>query len=196
MLMELAQDLARLGRYVATARRDAGYATLKQFSQGIGVSERTLNKVENGHQVSSRTLSRIATAVGWTPDSPRIVAEGGEPRTQSQPAASASFRAAPGHPTPVYGLLRPVTEERPVNPMTGNPLLDDALAAIPADEPARAFMIPLIRASVPLQWFAVMWDGDTGETLPWWKRKQMIETYIADTPGQAGTGRTDTGTGR
>jgi transcriptional regulator with XRE-family HTH domain len=100
MVQENGPDgLARLGRYVTAARNSAGYATLKALSDQIGVSTRTLVKLENGTEpVSDNTLSKVAAAVGWSPDSPRLVMRGGEPRPRIPVAGTGPEPAAPQFP--------------------------------------------------------------------------------------------------
>lgn len=78
------EDLARLASYVISARIAAGYATRKDFAAAIGVTARTLGKLETASEpVSSDTLARVANGLGWTPDSPARVLTGLEPRTLS-----------------------------------------------------------------------------------------------------------------
>lgn len=75
------EDLARLASYVISARIKAGYPTRKDFAAAIGVTARTLGKLETAsEEVSGETLARVSAGVGWTPDSPALILAGGEPK--------------------------------------------------------------------------------------------------------------------
>ena len=75
------EDWPRLGSYVVSARKSAGFGTRRAFATAIGVTDRTLGKLEGGERVGNDTLAAVAEAVGWTPDSPRRILAGDEPRT-------------------------------------------------------------------------------------------------------------------
>lgn len=75
------EDLARLASYVISARIKAGYPTRQEFAAAIGVTARTLGKLETGaEEVSADTLARVCAGVGWTPDSPALILAGKEPK--------------------------------------------------------------------------------------------------------------------
>ena len=89
-------DLARLASYVISARIEAGYGTRKDFADAIGVTARTLGKLETAaERVSADTLARVAKGLGWTPDSPGRVLAGLEPLSAAPPRLS----VVPGRPT-------------------------------------------------------------------------------------------------
>jgi hypothetical protein len=73
------EDWPRLGSYVVSARKGAGFGTRRAFAVAIGVTDRTLGKLEVGERVGADTLAAVADGVGWTPDSPRRILAGGEP---------------------------------------------------------------------------------------------------------------------
>jgi transcriptional regulator with XRE-family HTH domain len=73
------EDWPRLGSYVISARKTAGFRTRRAFAAAIGVTDRTLAKLERGGRVGVDTLAAVAAGVGWTPDSPRRILAGGEP---------------------------------------------------------------------------------------------------------------------
>lgn len=78
------EDLQRLASYVISARIAAGYGTRKEFAEAIGVTARTLGKLETAaERVSPDTLARVAKGVGWTPDSPARILAGLEPRADT-----------------------------------------------------------------------------------------------------------------
>jgi hypothetical protein len=79
-------DWNRLASFVVSARVAAGYKERRAFARAIGVTERTLGKLENGYSVSAPTLASVEQGVGWKPDSARRVLHGGEPDTVSPSA--------------------------------------------------------------------------------------------------------------
>jgi transcriptional regulator with XRE-family HTH domain len=73
------EDWPRLGSYVISARKAAGFRTRRAFAAAIGVTDRTLAKLEGGERVGVDTLAAVAAGVGWTPDSPRRILARREP---------------------------------------------------------------------------------------------------------------------
>jgi transcriptional regulator with XRE-family HTH domain len=69
----------RLASYVVSARIDAGFREQRALAAVTGISERTLGKLENGQPVGATTLVTVAKHLGWTPDSPQRIRDGGEP---------------------------------------------------------------------------------------------------------------------
>jgi transcriptional regulator with XRE-family HTH domain len=102
-------DWPRLAVYVASARQDAGFSTVRSFADALGITERTLGNLERGRRVSRETLLTVARAVGWTPDSPRKILAGGEPVTLAGEPAPVARRAAP--PAPGEDALRQIMED-------------------------------------------------------------------------------------
>lgn len=93
--MKQREDWPRLGTYVVSARKSAGFSTRRAFATAVGVTDRTLGKLEGGERVSPDTLAAVADAVGWTPDSPQLVLSGREPvRTDSTHPHAAPFPPA------------------------------------------------------------------------------------------------------
>ncbi|WP_086848348.1 helix-turn-helix domain-containing protein [Amycolatopsis kentuckyensis] len=87
-------DWPRLGAYV-TSRRSELYKTVRDFSKAVGISEKTLGKLELGQSVSRTTLAAVERAFGWAPGSCAAILAGGEPRmlTEANDAAVAAARA-------------------------------------------------------------------------------------------------------
>lgn len=81
-------DWTRLGAYVAS-RRSELYDTVRDFSKVIGISEKTLGRLELGRSVSRTTLAEVERALGWAPGSCIAILAGGEPRMLSDSNASA-----------------------------------------------------------------------------------------------------------
>lgn len=81
-----APDWARLGRLVAAERARRGL-TVNQFADSAGVSPRTLQRIEAGHEGPYRnaTVSRLEDALGWRPGSTETVLAGGEPERTRDP---------------------------------------------------------------------------------------------------------------
>jgi transcriptional regulator with XRE-family HTH domain len=79
-------DLKRLASYVIDARIKAGFSTRQDLAAAAGVSARTLGKLETASEpVSPETLARVAEQLGWTPDSPALIAKGREPVPAGKP---------------------------------------------------------------------------------------------------------------
>jgi transcriptional regulator with XRE-family HTH domain len=97
------EDWPRLAVYVASARQDAGFRTIRSFAASVGITERTLGALERGERVSRDTLLAVAKAVGWTPDSPGKILAGGEP------VMVAGQRAAP--PTHENAALQAILDD-------------------------------------------------------------------------------------
>ena len=73
------EDWPRLASYVVSARIAAGFKDRRALSAASGVTDRTLGKLENGQHVSPDTLAAVEQAVGWEPDSARLVLQGDSP---------------------------------------------------------------------------------------------------------------------
>lgn len=86
-------DWTRLGAYVASRRTEL-YDTVRDFSKAIGISEKTLGRLELGRSVSRTTLAEVERALGWAPGSCVAILAGGEPRmlTDANSAAVAAAR--------------------------------------------------------------------------------------------------------
>lgn len=148
-----AEDWQRLADHVRAARLDAGYPTIRAFAAAIGITERTLGKLENGERVSSDTLATVARAVGWPPDGPRRILAGGGP--------------APA-PVPEHAVA-------PAAPAEGGPgagsLAADAALIFPDDPAAQTL---LVRAVADI--------GSLRELAGWitWQRKVAVEGFPED----------------
>ena len=79
------EDWPRLASYVVSARLAAGYKDRRSLAAATEVTERTLGKLETGQRVSSDTLAAVEQAVGWRPDSARMILRGEEPVPQDSP---------------------------------------------------------------------------------------------------------------
>ncbi len=73
------QDWSRLADYVVARRVELGMRDRRSLAAVTGVTDRTLGKLENGHQVSPSTLGVIENELRWTPGSCRRILAGGEP---------------------------------------------------------------------------------------------------------------------
>lgn len=94
----------------------AGHRTRTQFSEALGISDRTIGNLERGQPVGANTLAEVAIKLGWTPDSPdNILDDGGEPTpldatgpTRQSPPANTATRAddhPPSRATPEEIIL-------------------------------------------------------------------------------------------
>ncbi len=101
------EDWPRLGSYVVSARKAAGYKDRRALERATGISERTLGKLENGQRVSADTLAAVAEKVHWTPDSPRLVLAGGEPKNADAVTASVHQIGPRKPPDPGTSYVRP-----------------------------------------------------------------------------------------
>jgi hypothetical protein len=72
-------DWQRLADYVVARRVELGMRERRALAAAIGVTDRTLGKLENGQRVSPSTLALIENELGWTPGSSRRILAGGEP---------------------------------------------------------------------------------------------------------------------
>jgi transcriptional regulator with XRE-family HTH domain len=73
------QDWKRLGSRVARKRYAMGYLEIRTFAQALDISERTIGRLENGHQVGRNTLLAVEHFVGWPPQTMETILAGGEP---------------------------------------------------------------------------------------------------------------------
>lgn len=79
------EDRERLGQYVMAARKRMGYRDRKPWAEAIGISAKTLGKLERGEYVGTDTLVEVENFFGWTPGSAREILRGGQPT--AMPAA-------------------------------------------------------------------------------------------------------------
>jgi transcriptional regulator with XRE-family HTH domain len=166
------EDWARLASYTISARKNAGYSTRRSFAAAIGVSDRTLAKLESGERVSPDTLAAVAAEAGWTPDSPRRILAGREPVPSS--AVPGASRVA---------SLRPAREPR-----------------MPSEDDADEVIEALIAGDEMLQalWGAPDPKGPEGRLLAREKRLALMRAWLSadprrlareaeENPGEAGT---------
>lgn len=74
------QDWKSLGNAVAGKRYKMGYRDARSFAQAAGLSERTIGRLENGHQMGRNTLIAVEAFFGWpTGTTDRILAGGESP---------------------------------------------------------------------------------------------------------------------
>lgn len=83
------EDRVRLGQYVMATRKKMGYPERTDWAPAIGISAKTLGKLERGQHVGPGTLADVELFFGWAPGSCRNIMRGGEPITEKQPAAVA-----------------------------------------------------------------------------------------------------------
>jgi len=74
------EDKKRLGNYIRNERVNLGYLTLQRWADRLGISERTLGKLERGYGAGPTTLAVVENALGWTPGDCMRIAYGQEPR--------------------------------------------------------------------------------------------------------------------
>lgn len=84
------RDWKRLADYVTRARVDAGFRARRSFAEHIGVSDKTLQRLELKHEPVSPTVqASIERGLDWPPGSVRAVLEGAEPIEPTSQSASA-----------------------------------------------------------------------------------------------------------
>lgn len=84
----------RLGRAIEQARISLGYPSRPAFAELAGISLRSLTYAEQANRsVGPKVLYPIARALGWTPDTLRLILEGGD-----IPATTAPAEPAPRDP--------------------------------------------------------------------------------------------------
>jgi hypothetical protein len=76
----------RLASFVIARRGELGYRDRRAFSKAVGISDRTIGKVELGQSVSMSTLGVVENGLGWEPGSAQQVLEGGDPAIRGQQA--------------------------------------------------------------------------------------------------------------
>jgi hypothetical protein len=77
--MPLAPDWPRLAEHVIARRVALGYQHRRAFADAVGVSDRTLAKVEDGTSVGRSTLGALDNALKWAPGSASAILRGGHP---------------------------------------------------------------------------------------------------------------------
>jgi hypothetical protein len=118
------QDWNKLASYVTSARLAAGWKDIRSFAAAIGITERTLGKLENGQQVGPGTLATVAANVGWAPDTPRVILAGGEPPSVQPPRPV--LREVP--PPPLLGIV-----EADLSPAARDAIADSRIRAAAVD---------------------------------------------------------------
>jgi len=91
MMGLMTRDWARLARTIRRAR-ESRRMTQQELATAAGVSESTVQNLEdeeNSYRRRPPSLSPIARALGWTPDSPDLVLDGGDPVLREEPEAPA-----------------------------------------------------------------------------------------------------------
>lgn len=89
------RDWERLSDYVVSwrARRDISRSRLAEL---MGVSTKTVERIENAEPVRTTSLARLEYALGWKPGSARAVLEGGEPTLDDNTAPEVSVQVELG----------------------------------------------------------------------------------------------------
>lgn len=119
------EDRARLGRYVNAARKRKYRGTRKEWAEIIGISDKTLGKLERGEYVGADTLADVEIDLGWAPGSCQTIMHGGEPTMidNSAPSVAGLREISIGE-----GLTFTVTKEdrRRWRTMTPEQIIDEA----------------------------------------------------------------------
>jgi len=89
------ENWRRLADYVVAGRVAHGMRDRRALAIAIGVTERTLGKLENGHRVSASTLAAIENELGWAPGSCRRILAGDEPSAAAQTTLADADNADP-----------------------------------------------------------------------------------------------------
>lgn len=89
------RDWERLSDYVVSwrTRRDISRSRLAEL---MGVSTKTVERIENAEPVRTTSLARLEYALGWKPGSARAVLEGGEPTLDDNTASEVSVQTELG----------------------------------------------------------------------------------------------------
>ncbi|GAA1030724.1 hypothetical protein GCM10009565_67590 [Amycolatopsis albidoflavus] len=81
---------------MAARKRKYPGATRKEWSAVIGISDKTLGKLERGEYVGPDTLADVEIDLGWAPGSCQAIMHGGEPTgTDNSTPAVAGLREVP-----------------------------------------------------------------------------------------------------
>lgn len=75
------EDRVRLGKFVMARRIKMGYRERIDWAAAIGISSKTLGKLERGQYVGPGTLAEVEIFFGWAPGDCQVIMRGGEPTT-------------------------------------------------------------------------------------------------------------------
>lgn len=89
--MNANQDLERLGKFIAAARR-AHFGTVQAAVKAAGVNTATWTKAEHGNNVRPDRMTAIERALGWDLGDADRIAAGGEPFTGRESAGEGLSR--------------------------------------------------------------------------------------------------------
>lgn len=102
----------RLGLAVTRAREASGHPYRPSFARVVGLSVRSIVKLESGAPVGAAVYEAVGRALpGWTEDTPRTVLDGGDPPTVEAELLARPNKGESPHPQltlddPAYwGLL-------------------------------------------------------------------------------------------
>lgn len=81
--------------HVVARRVELGYRTTRQLALAVGITEKTIGRLEAGHSVRAGTLAAVERELGWLPGSMQALLAGGTPRlAQDRPAPADEVSAA------------------------------------------------------------------------------------------------------
>lgn len=110
-VMTRERDWERLGKTFADARKEAGLSQVEVAEQ-LHVSRTAVQAIERGRQSGgpftkvTGTMRSYARLLGWTEQSPDLIADGGDPEPFTAPAAETHTEAKTGLPPAIERELR------------------------------------------------------------------------------------------
>ena len=73
------KGLGRRAWYVNARRQELGLSSQLALAEAAGVAKRTITQMETAQPTWASSMVKVAAALGWTPDSPAIILDGGRP---------------------------------------------------------------------------------------------------------------------
>lgn len=82
------ENWKNLAEHVKARRVELGMRTTRQLATAVGITEKTIGRLEAGHSVRAGTLAAVERALDWLPGSMLDLLNGGEPRVATQRAGT------------------------------------------------------------------------------------------------------------
>lgn len=141
----MANDVKRLGQYVAARREELGLSQIDVWHNG-GPSNSTLTGIENGtaKSVSTSTMRKLDASLNWAPGSARVILLGEEPVAISTNKLTVG-PVQPAEPQPGEeiwsGSAHPVPGHHILNLMIANARLNSVTNAVERNEASASDLV-------------------------------------------------------
>lgn len=79
------RDWKNVAHHVVRRRVELGYKSTRQLARAVGITEKTIGRLEAGESVRSSTVAAVERQLQWAPGSAEAMLNGGQPIEASAP---------------------------------------------------------------------------------------------------------------